>query len=541
MEANINRLFYVIIAALFILPVALMFATNHMDLLTTMTGEFVGAKFGKSMCSIDFNGDGVKDLVALETQWNPNGTLDTSMIFGKIYFFWGNSNFDNIAGYAIQGTYNKQYGMGRIVNAGDINNDGIDDLCYWGSEQSQEKICIFYGRQNPVATPDFTLTFPHTSIIGWGYLFPLGDINGDDHADIGYVPLNSDYQTATIRVLDGATLTSTILNSTLWPGTIGSSISGVGDVNNDGIADFHISRALVHGDNTHNSLSLHYGSSSFPVCDSLVISSDTNSIISPQSCPLGDVNGDGIDDFVSFLNWTGGKVWLGSSNLSSQWDFVIDDIFTTSDGYDLVHGDFNNDGCEDFMGTNYHYGGDDGRAYVWLGGHNPNGTVDLTIPFINGISEQFGWAKAAGDFNNDGYCDVAISQPYAQSAPLATPGRIFIYLGNAQLADTTVAVEDENIPSPEAEDWSLDIYPSPNRTTLLKLNLSGSSYMGVDQLTINVYNIKGQSVISDAVNIAQQGNSELSISLPANLAKGIYLVSLEKQGKRLATKRITIL
>jgi methionine-rich copper-binding protein CopC len=65
--------------------------------------------------------------------------------------------------------------------------------------------------------------------------------------------------------------------------------------------------------------------------------------------------------------------------------------------------------------------------------------------------------------------------------------------------------------------------------------------MGVDQLTINVYNIKGQSVISDAVNIAQQGNSELSISLPANLAKGIYLVSLEKQGKRLATKRITIL
>ncbi len=535
MGGTMNRLLFLIVAALLILQAVPAFCINHMDLLTTIQGEFDGAKLGKSICSIDFNGDGVRDLVALATQWNPNGALDTSMIYGKISFFWGSVNFDNIADFSIQGTYNKQYGMGRIINAGDINNDGIEDLCYWGSEQSQEKICIFYGRQNPVASPDVTLTFPHSTIFGWGYLFPLGDINNDNHADIGYVPLNSDYQTASLRVLDGASLTTTILSTIVWASP-GSSINGIGDVNNDGIDDYHISRALVPGDNTHSSLTIYYGSGSFPNCDSLLISPDTNSLISPQACPLGDVNGDGIDDFVSFMNWSGGKVWLGSANLSSQWDFVIDDIFTTSDGYDLVHGDFNNDGCEDFMGVNFHYAGDDGIAYVWLGGYDPNGTVDLTIPHSIGVALQFGWARAAGDFNNDGYCDVAISQPYAQSAPLATPGRIFIYLGNAQLADTTVANEDELAPQLQ-DQWQFTSYPNPLPAgKSLFLRYLGKGYAKPMTKNITLYNLKGQRVFQTQDSSRRETSS---ISLP-ELPSGVYILSISNGITRLSSKRIVV-
>ena len=535
-----NRWLYVLYAALLLLLSIPLCPTNHMELLTTMTGEFVGVSLGRSMCSIDFNGDGVRDLIALEKNWNPNGALDTSMVYGKINFYWGGSYFDNIADYAIPGTYNKQYAMGRIVNAGDVNNDGIEDLCYWGSEQNQEKICIFYGRQDPVTTPDVTLTFPHTSVARFGYFFPLGDINNDNHADIGYVTINADYQNAKIQVLDGATLTSTLLCSAYTLGTLASSVSGVGDVNNDGIADYHISRAFIAGDNTHNSLSLYYGSNQFPICDSLVISSDTNSIISPQACPLGDVNGDGIDDFVSFMNWTGAKVWLGSSFLNSQWDFVIDDIFTTSDGYDLVHGDFNNDGYEDFMGSNYHYGGDDGRAYVWLGGQNPNGTVDLTIPRTVGVAEQFGWAKAAGDFNDDGYCDVAISQPYANPAPLATAGRIFIYLGNAQLADTSVAVEDNIVPSVETL-WDINIYPNPlsKNGNAIKIEFAGDGYRTANNLTLELYNIKGQKM--GVYTVDQIGAGKTTWETKLNLSSaGVYIVKICADNNALTTRTFTL-
>ncbi len=531
-----NRLFLLAYCTIAMMAVPL-FATNHMDLLTTMSGEFGGAALGRSMCSIDFNGDGIDDLVAVEANWNPTGSYNGSSSVGRISFYWGGPDIDNASDFSISGTYVGQYCY-RIVNAGDINNDGIEDLCYWGSEQSQEKICIFYGRQNPVATPDVTLSFPHDSVAWFGSLFPLGDVNNDNHADIGYVTTNTDYQTANINVLNGATLTSTLLSTIFWPGTAGASINGIGDVNNDGVDDFHRTNTIVEDDNTHSRLTLYYGGSSFPYCDSLLISPDTNSLIAPQSCPLGDVNGDGIDDFASFINSNGARVWFGSDLLTAQWDFVIPLIFTQSDGYNLIHGDLNNDGYEDIIGTNYRYDLDDGIAYVWLGGHNPNGTVDLTIPHSIGVTEQFGWAKAAGDFNNDGFCDVAISQPYAPSGPLTTPGRIFIYLGNAQLADTTVAVEDETVPSIAQSQWEINIHPNPLPTGSKRLciEFSGEGYEQLCTKTISLYNLKGQRVFQ--TQDSSRGDTS-SISLP-ELPSGVYIIKVSADGHRHSSKRIVV-
>jgi hypothetical protein len=88
----------------------------------------------------------------------------------------------------------------------------------------------------------------------------------------------------------------------------------------------------------------------------------------------------------------------------------------------------------------------DGSAFMWLGGANMNGTYDLRFFAPQGISEKFGWDKVAGDFNNDGFCDVAISQPWADPDPLRTPGRVHVYLGNAGLTDTTVNNSDDVLP-----------------------------------------------------------------------------------------------
>ncbi len=530
-----NRSLFLIVAALLTLQAVPAFCINHMDLLTTIQGDFGGASLGRSMCSIDFNGDGSDDLVAIEANWNSAGTYNGSSSLGRINFYFGGTDFDNLSDFSIFGTYRGQYSY-RIINAGDINNDGIEDLCYWGSEQSQEKICIFYGRQNPVATPDVTLTFPHSSVAWFGPVFPLGDVNNDNHADIGYVTTNTDYETADINILNGATLTSTLLSTIYWAGTAGGSINGIGDVNNDGVDDFHRTNSIIEEENTHYSLTIYNGSSSFPNCDSLLISPDTNSLISPQACPLGDVNGDGIDDFASYIDAGGAKIWFGSSSLTVQWDYVIPLIFTESDGYNLIHGDLNNDGYEDIIASNIHYALDDGIAYVWLGGHNPNGTVDLTIPHSIGVAQQFGWARAAGDFNNDGYCDVAISQPYAQSAPLATPGRIFIYLGNAQLADTTVANEDELAPQLQ-DQWQFTSYPNPLPAgKSLFLRYLGKGYAKPMTKNITLYNLKGQRVFQ--TQDSSRGETS-SISLP-ELPSGVYILSISEGNTRLGSKRIVV-
>jgi len=66
-----------------------LFSVNHLDVMTTITGEFDGSKMGASVVSLDFNGDGIKDLVVLEAGWNPTGVFDASAQYGKLLFYMG--------------------------------------------------------------------------------------------------------------------------------------------------------------------------------------------------------------------------------------------------------------------------------------------------------------------------------------------------------------------------------------------------------------------------------------------------------------------
>ncbi|MCB5253883.1 MAG: T9SS type A sorting domain-containing protein [Candidatus Cloacimonadaceae bacterium] len=527
-----------------LISVSLLYAVNCMPLLTTMTGEFSGASLGRSMCSIDFNGDGIQDLVALEKNWNPDGVLDYSYrMFGRINFYWGGYGFDNNLDFSIPGTYQRQYGLGYLRNAGDVNNDGIEDLCYFGSESGQEKICIFYGNHIPVTTPDIVIAFSHSIASFIGSLWALGDVNNDGHAEIGYVLVNSDYSTATMRIFDGSSHNSVILYSLQW-GAMASSLTGIGDINNDGIDDYLSSHSLTQHENTHSRITVHFGSNEFPTSDSLTICSDTNTVIDPWTGPLGDVNGDGIDDFVGLIDGSGYKIWCGNSDISAYWNTEFSQyISRTDDGYTLIHGDFNGDGYSDIATSNSNYAGADGRAYIWMGGLNLNGGVDLELPAPPGVSEQFGKAKAAGDFNNDGYCDLAVSQPFSDPAPLWTSGKIHIYLGNAELADTTVGVQDDCVAlTSNSNIWDINIYPNPisQIETTVNIFFIGSGYGKERNLSIEIYNIKGQKLSAHKFNGTLVESKNWS-GLLNNTAPGVYFAKICSGDKTLVTKRFTII
>jgi len=130
--------------------------SNHLDIMTYMSGEFGGSEFGESIASLDFNGDGYQDLVVSAGSWNPNLTFADQNRWGKLYFYWGGPGFDNIPDFEIPGAYNWHMGeYASVFNAGDMNGDGVEDLIMFQRTPAfDSRIAVFFGRANPLNSPD---------------------------------------------------------------------------------------------------------------------------------------------------------------------------------------------------------------------------------------------------------------------------------------------------------------------------------------------------------------------------------------------------
>ncbi|MBW6513873.1 MAG: VCBS repeat-containing protein [Candidatus Syntrophosphaera sp.] len=515
---------------------AILHAQNHMDLIATITGDFYGALLGVGLASLDFNGDGIKDLAIQESNWNPTGSYDPLQRYGRINLYWGGVDFDTIPDFSIFGSADLllNYGYCEIINAGDVNNDGIEDLAVTAKSGSSRKAMIFFGRQQPVETPDVMFQFPYPCGIKLRW---IGDINADGYDDIGLI-MGYDFDQQVKVILGGSFTMGELYNINSHEAIM---ISGIGDVNGDGVSDYHIKYPLVSTDWSQNRLSVHFGSYTFPELDSVVICPNTNSYVQDYAAALGDVNGDGIDDFTSFI-YENAKVWFGGPDITTQWDVLLTESVYTTKGEIVSHGDFNNDGYEDIVGASRGYHFDTGISWIWLGGSSFNGTVDLVIPAQPGVFEQFGFAKATGDFNNDGYCDVAISQPWHQAGEITTPGKVFVFAGNAQLEDTTVANDDYINPAQDNDLWGITVYPNPIPKGNVTLNIcfQGAGYSKTNgNLKAVLYNIKGQIIDSYKIpgsDIRRKIWTHTLKKCPA----GEYLIAVLDGSKRLITHKFTI-
>jgi hypothetical protein len=433
---------------------------------------------------------------------------------------------------------------GRIYNAGDVNGDGKEDLAMaTGSREISpdtnevHSLYIYYGRDIPQATPDYTLNISDS--FNNFAIEPLGDINNDGFDDLAmltnptlrghqilHIILGHNYQQVVFIQHDGNSL---------------AYLKGIGDVNNDGIDDFHLFYPLSASNFAQNKLSLYFGGSNFPDCDSLTICENTNQYVTYEACGIGDVNGDGISDFISDMGSTG-HVWFGRSDLTSAWDISISPGWFAIDGPGpaVVYGDLNGDGFDDIIGSQYNYGGYSGNACIWLGKAQFNGTVDLYFgsPYS---SQQFGWAKATGDFNNDGLCDLAISAPRYHSGIPLTLGYVNVYSGNTELRDTTVG-NDDNIAIPASKLWAMTVYPNPIQIgkVALNLNLTGEGFKTLSSARITITNLKGQ-LIHKAQLTAREIQAGTWQSKQIKLSSGVYIVSIADGTNMLNKKKITII
>jgi len=522
-------------------------STNVMDIMTTIEGEYNGAQMGISMASLDFNGDGYKDLVVVESFWNPTGIFDSQNPYGKILFYMGGQGFNNIPEFTINGSFRRHL-QGYICNGGDINGDGKEDLVMYttdrvvppDSTQEVYSLYVWYGRVVPQTAPDYTLNVHYGSIIEF-YVNPLGDINGDGYDDLALITNNPlrDNRTATV-ILGNSFVQIPFFHNNGVSNSWGLDLSGIGDVNNDGIDDFHLYYPTSNSTTGDIKLIVYFGSTGFPDCDSLVICENTNCIVTETGCPIGDVNGDGVTDFLSYMCSTG-KVWFGGNSLSSNWNVAISPGFWNSGGPNLgvVYGDFNGDGFDDIIGSQFSYYGWTGAACLWLGKQQFNGTMDMEFYAIQ-LGQQYGWAKAAGDFNGDGLCDVAISAPWWTNGSPLSLGFVYVYSGNTSLHDTTISNEDTVI-VPHSKLWDISIYPNPIKSDKVQLNISfkGTGYTTLPGAELLICNLKGQKLYSYTLT-PEVLRSEQWRSKLLKFSSGVYMITLNHAGNNLISKKIII-
>ena len=529
------------------------FAQNYMEIMNTLEGPWGNSEYGKGMATLDFNADGVDDLFVLAMEEGNQG---------EIHIFWGGENFgyNNEPNQITTLTdYNVSLG---VFSCGDVNGDGYDDLAISG--------VILFGLNNPdfhfyrfyYGGPDAEIEFTdydyeYGYLVGPGYYSDrewftscLGDVNGDGCDDMGFI-LSRDSMSRALGIMLGGTFEMVIVENvidTSYP----LNIEPVGDLNNDGISDFAVGyRSYSNGDFTK----IYYGDSSLSLTEYEIICNYEQTYNFNGAITVGDMNGDGLSDFLYPITENyhsdnfGLALWGNSFENSTLYPIQCNPMYSTfirgSGGFGqwIKHGDLNGDGYSDFVGGNSAYGLlglHTGTAAIWLGGENPNGIYDLqlTCPVFPEFAGYFGLNVNVGDYNNDGYDDIAISAPDDWGG-YATPGYVTIYAGSPNLYDTTVANEDNEV-LPQAS-TNLIIYPNPVSSKNMKINLKlvGALPKNIENATVSVYNLKGQKVHERKLNPSNIKNSSDAFKLES-LASGLYIATIKINNKRLATSKFIV-
>ncbi|MGF2036765.1 MAG: beta strand repeat-containing protein [Nostoc sp. CmiVER01] len=389
----------------------------------------------------DINNDGVDDLIIAAPLANRNGITfagESYVVFGGANV--GSSDVFNLSdlngtnGFTITGFGGDS---GRSVsNAGDINNDGIDDLIIGAP---------FASRNDISQAGESYVVFGGTNVASSGAL-NLSDLNGTN----GFTIIG-------INDID----------------TIGNSVSNAGDVNNDGIDDLIIGgfgKSYVVFGRTNVGSGGSLNPSSLDGTNGFVINGGNKFSLSVSNA--GDINNDDINDLVigtyeadpngkenagqSYVIFGGKNVGSGGtfnlSDLNGSNGFAINGIAAGNEsGFSVSNGgDINNDGIDDLIIGAWRAPANGviqaGQTYVLFGGTNigTSGTFNLsdlngTNGFaINGITENSFSSSSvsnAGDVNADGIDDLIIGAPDGRQAYVVFGGTNVGKSGSLNLSD----------------------------------------------------------------------------------------------------------
>lgn len=210
----------------------------------------------------------------------------------------------------------------------------------------------------------------------------------------------------------------------------------VGDVDADGVSDYVVAgfRHNIDPWNQPGSVTMYSGASADPI---FLVHGQGLSWFGFALSAVGDVNGDGVPDFV--VGATEQELWNNSTGYARIHSGLDGAILLTVAGSDLAAqfgcavddvGDMDNDGVVDVVA---------GARFANAGGHAKSGRVRVfsgatgsTIhEFVGNAPDQWlGWGLAGtGDTNVDGAPDVVIGAPGADTAVFAKAGKAWLFSG----------------------------------------------------------------------------------------------------------------
>ena len=363
-----------------------------------LTGEEGTYNFGGLISDAgDVNNDGYSDLLVTKNR--------------QVALYYGGNPMDSTPDVLFADDNETGFFGVSISGGGDINNDGFDDVIIG----SKNFVNIFFGGINMDSQVDIILKGEHERDMFGFSVSRAGDVNNDGFDDVivgaqGYY-LNG-YDAGRVYVFFGGvemdTIPDLIMTGEHSGDSFGSTVSGAGDLNNDGFADM-----LVAAYRKRRVYIYYGGNEKDTIADVLIVGSNGQS--------AGDINNDGFDDLL-----VNKSLYWGGNPMDSIPDHILDNITNVTGS-----GDYNNDGFSDILAGNPYdttNGDYSGSVSIFFGGNQLDLSPDLEF-FGSPANDYFGKSvSSAGDLNNDGYDDIIIGI-YGSDLLKQNAGAANIYLG----------------------------------------------------------------------------------------------------------------
>ncbi|MFT5681145.1 MAG: hypothetical protein ACI8RZ_002051 [Myxococcota bacterium] len=436
------------------------------DAVLSWSGTFTDNAAGSSVAGVgDVNGDGYDDILIGEPGNDAEGedAGASFLILGGPF-----ASISTELSQADARIYGEQYGDSSgaaVAGAGDVNNDGYDDILIGAPTRGVDAGAV-YLLLGPITgtleldEADYEMTAEGTEYRAGAALSPVGDVDGDGRAD---------FAVGAPGVVDAAGRAYLILGGDLFSGSLsgaearvsgrseeglGSAVGG-GDFNGDGLADLLLGASRSdEGGYISGSAHVFFGDTLNPGMsitedDATVEGESTLDLMGTAVSGSGDINGDGYADIVAGApdddngNVNGGGLMLvyGSSNLSGNLTEdarLLGGFYTEGAGTSVeILPDTNGNSRDELLigaPGNTVSGEDAGATYLVYGG-GLTGTFTLAergeIVVGAAAGDRAGTSvSGAGDFDGDGRDDLLIGAPGA-SGTWSGSGAAWLISGDA--------------------------------------------------------------------------------------------------------------
>ena len=354
------------------------------------------ARFGNSVSSAgDVNGDGYDDVLVGAQDYDN----DTQSDAGRAYLYLGSPTVpSNSPDWTAEGNQSSEFFGSSVASAGDVNNDGYDDvlvaaLFYSNGENLEGGVFLYLGSSSGLSsTPSWTAEGNQIFANFGRSVACAGDVNNDGYDDVivgAYYYDNPEYNEGCAFLYLGSA--SGLSSSPSWIGEnnqisawFGYSVSSAGDVNNDGYDDVVVGAVGYDDPDPYEGIAYLY------------LGSASGLLASPS--------------------------WYAESDQANAYFGVVSHA-----------GDVNNDGYDDVIVGAYFYDNDtldEGRVYLYTGSSSGLSSSAAWTAEGNQYNCMFGVTISSADVNNDGYSDIIVgAYNYDSGTADTNEGRVFVFTG----------------------------------------------------------------------------------------------------------------